>query len=546
MAHTITGIDLGSWSVKFAVFDVGFRRVRVNTSFEQPVTPGETPLAERQAEALRAGLARLPSESTITMALPGEMLALRVLDLPFSDARKVEQVVGYELEGQIMHDLSEVVMDHVILSASSTGESEAAGSRAMAVAARSEEVAAFLASLKQCGVEPRTLYATPVIYHALLAEERAPAKDAPAVCRLFIDLGHRHSQLCFLRDDEALFGRTSSHAGEELTLALVRASGDKWSFAQAEQAKQTHGFVPSRARPAATPAQRQLGAVLQDALAPFLRDLRQTLASFSAQNKMPVEAIMLAGGGSRLQGLAEFLQEELGIPTSLWPAPPEPAVDDALTSDEVGEVSVVDEEGSASRARLALAFALGWAGVRGHRELDLRRGPFQYRASFSVVRQKAAHLALLVGAVLACAAVDGTIALRRLSGEQQQLKEKLKVATKELFGEARSDATEVSAALRRSLRDEMAPLPRVTAYDLLDRISRKMPPAEQVAIDVEDLDIKAKKTSIKGTVDSAAALDDVVAKLKEIDCFEEINKGPLTEVSGGGKQFSLVINSKCP
>ena len=157
MAHTITGIDLGSWSVKFSVFDVGFRRVRLHTSFEEPVPPGEAPLAERQAEALRAGVARLPSQSTIHMALPGEMLSLRVLDLPFSDARKVEQVVGYELEGQIMHDLSEVVMDHVILSATKTGDSEAAGSRALAVAARTETVAAFLASLKQCGVEPRTL-----------------------------------------------------------------------------------------------------------------------------------------------------------------------------------------------------------------------------------------------------------------------------------------------------------------------------------------------------------------------------------------------------
>jgi hypothetical protein len=286
--------------------------------------------------------------------------------------------------------------------------------------------------------------------------------------------------------------------------------------------------------------------VLRDALAPFLRDLRQTLASFRAQDKMPVEAILLAGGGARLQGLAEFLQEELDIPTSLWPAPPQPAVEQAPGSDEVEEVSVVDEEGSAGRARQALAFALAWAGVRGHRELDLRRGPFQYRVSFSIVRQKAAHLALLAGALLACAAVDGTIALRRLSSEQQQLREKLRVATKDLFGEARSDATEVTAALKRSFRDEMAPLPRVTAYDLLDRISRKMPAADQVAIDVQDLDIKSKKTSIKGTVDSAAALDEVVAKLKEIDCFEEINKGPLTEVSGGGKQFSLAINSKCP
>jgi hypothetical protein len=288
--------------------------------------------------------------------------------------------------------------------------------------------------------------------------------------------------------------------------------------------------------------QHQLGAVLLESLAPFLRDLRQTLASFRAQNKEPVETIMLAGGGSRLQGLDEFLQEELGIPTSLWPAPPAPAEG----ADELDAIPVVDEEGSAQRARLALSTALAWAGARGHRELDLRRGPFQYRASFSVVRQKAGHLALLAAALLACAAVDGTVALRRLSSEQQQLKERLRVATKELFGEARSDATEVTAALKRSFRDEMAPLPRVTAYDLLDRISRNMPPADQVAIDVQDLEIKSKKTSIKGTIDSAASLDDVVAKLKEVDCFEEINKGPLTEVSGGAKQFSLTINSKCP
>ena len=29
-------------------------------------------------------------------------------------------------------------------------------------------------------------------------------------------------------------------------------------------------------------------------------------------------------------------------------------------------------------------------------------------------------------------------------------------------------------------------------------------------------------------------------------CFEEISKGPITEVSGGAKQFSLAIASKCP
>jgi type IV pilus assembly protein PilM len=543
MAHTVTGIDLGSWSVKFAVFDAGFRRAHLKTTFEVPVPAGEAPLAERQALAVAEGLPRLPGESTVHMGLPGEMLALRILDLPFADARKIDQVVGYEMEGQIMHDLSEVVMDHIVLSAKDAGEGETAGTRAMAVAARTDEVGAYLEALKALRLDPRTLYVTPVIYHALLAEEDAPEDEA--VCRMFVDVGHQRSQVCILRGTETIFARTINHGGEELTLALIQASGNQWSWTQAEQTKHTpsHGMIPSHARPATSQAQRQVGAVLVEALAPFVRDLRQTLASFRAQNKTPVTQLLLAGGGSRLQGLAEHLQEELSIATSQWPPPPAAPAPDGESTDDI---TVIDEEGAATRARFALATALGWAGVRGNKELDLRRGPFLYRVSYSAVRQKAGHLAMLGVAVLVCAAANGTIALRRLSSERTQLQAQLSSATKELFGQERLDATEITAALKKSFRDEMAPVPKATAYDLLDRISRQMPPPDQVAIDIQDLEIKAKKTTIKGTVDSAASVDDVVAKLKTIDCFEEITKGPVTEVTGGAKQFSLTINSKCP
>jgi hypothetical protein len=73
-----------------------------------------------------------------------------------------------------------------------------------------------------------------------------------------------------------------------------------------------------------------------------------------------------------------------------------------------------------------------------------------------------------------------------------------------------------------------------------------MPPNDNIKLDITDLDIRPKKTSIKGTVGSAAAVDEMVAKLKEIDCFEEITKGAITEVSGGAKNFTLTIASKCP
>ena len=61
-----------------------------------------------------------------------------------------------------------------------------------------------------------------------------------------------------------------------------------------------------------------------------------------------------------------------------------------------------------------------------------------------------------------------------------------------------------------------------------------------------ELDIRPKKTFLKGTVDTAAAVDEMAAKLKEIDCFDEVNKGSITEVAGGAKQFTLNIGAKCP
>jgi general secretion pathway protein L len=103
MSHVVAGIDLGTHSVKFVLVEVAFRVSRVVSTFEEQVAPGDAPLSERQGEALQAGLARLAPESTVFMALPGESLAVRTLELPFSDARKIEQVVGYELEGQIVH-----------------------------------------------------------------------------------------------------------------------------------------------------------------------------------------------------------------------------------------------------------------------------------------------------------------------------------------------------------------------------------------------------------------------------------------------------------
>jgi general secretion pathway protein L len=541
MSHTITGIDLGSWSVKMTVLEAGFRRTRTLSTFEERVAQDERPLFERQMEALKQGASRLPSGTTAYVALPADTLTLRVLDLPFADARKIEQVVGYEMEGQMIHELHDVVLDHAVLSARSKPAEGDVGCRALVVAARIEEVRATLAGLQAAGVEARSLYVAPVLYRplspAVIVEE--DGEERPAGCRVVVDIGHRRTNLCFLVGDEAVFARTLVRGGEEISKALHQAANGTWTLEQAEQGKVQLGFVASRGRPAKTNVEMRMDLVVREALQPLLRDLRQTLSSFTAKDKAPIEEILLAGGGARLTGLAGFLQDELGVPVNPLITPAEPK-----EGPDADGIPVTPEPTEADR--FALADTIARVGARGARELDLRRGEFQYRASFSIVRQRAGHLLVLAASLVACAGIYATISMRQLSAEQKVLKAQFETAAKELFGEKHTDAAGVSAALRRNQKDEMVTLPKATAYDLLDEISRKIPASDTVTIDIEDLDIRPKKTSIKGTIDSAAAVDEIVAKLKEIECFEEISKGPITEVSGGAKQFSLNIVSKCP
>jgi type IV pilus assembly protein PilM len=538
MAHTITGIDLGSWAVKFTVLDVGFRHTRVASTFEERVAADERPLAERQYEALHQGASRLPTGTSAYLALPGDMLTLRVLELPFADARKIEQVVGYELEGQIIHELHDVILDHVVLSARGQVDEGSTGCRALVVAARIEEVRNFLEAMKACNVDARSLFVAPLLYRP-----QTPAvviDDSPPGCRVIADIGHHRTHLCFVVGDEAVFARTLLDGGEAITKGLLRASKGTWTWEQAEQGKSQIGFVASSRRAAATNVEVNVDTIVREALQPLLRDLRQTLTHFATKDKAPVEEILLTGGGARLTGLAGFLEDELAIPVRPLIAPPETKEGPDGLPIEVE--STEDPEAD----RFVLARTIADTGARGQRQLDLRRGEFQYKANFSVVRQRASHLIVLAASLIACVGIHATITLRRLSAEQRVLKAQLQTATKELFGETRMEATDVTAALKRSFRDEMAPLPKATAFDLLDDISNHIPPADKVQIDIEDLDIKAKKTTIKGTIDSAAAVDEIVAKLKGVECFEDISKGPITEVSGGAKQFSLAIASKCP
>jgi general secretion pathway protein L len=563
MAHTICGIDVGAFSVKFAFLEVGFRSMTVRGLMETTVASGDTPLLQRQMDAVREGLAQISGEVTPYLAVPGDQLSVRVLELPFSDSRKIDQVVGYELEGQIVHAIEDVVFDHLVVG------QRPEGATVVAVAARRDDLAALIAAGEEQGIHPRALFAAPLIYRTLLPQSADVGAADATPCQAVLDFGHQRTNVCIVRAGDPVYARTIRRGGEQLTAAIAKAFNA--DVARAEQAKRNDAFLVSPGRPAPTPLGVKLDSVLREALAPTIRELRQTLASFHASSHAAVDALLVVGGGGRLAGLLPFLEAELGIPAR------HPAVRAALESGGGRSADLAGEEGAAPESdTYAQAAAIAIAANRGSREIDFRRGPFVYRASFSILRQRAWHIGALAGALLLAGGIDVGAKLSNLSAERKSLDKDLQAATQELFGQPRDDAEAITQLMKRGFREELAPVPKATAFDLLDQISRKMPagvprpsssssssssetskpegsatpaptsPSDGIKLDVSELEIRPKKTFIKGTVDSGAAVDDMAARLKEIDCFEDVSKGAVTEVSGGAKQFTLTIGAKCP
>ena len=85
----------------------------------------------------------------------------------------------------------------------------------------------------------------------------------------------------------------------------------------------------------------------------------------------------------------------------------------------------------------------------------------------------------------------------------------------------------------------------MTAFDVLDSLSRTIPGGDTVKLDISRLDIKPGKTYIKGTADSRSSVGDIVKALEKHECFSKVGTGKISDVSDGKKQFSLTIDTEC-
>lgn len=519
----ILGLDLGSHSVKGLLLDTNTRSPAVKAWVEVRRPEGERP--ESLRAALRELMARpeLRNADQVVVALPGPALATHQLTLPFSDPKRIEATIPFEVESQIPFDLGEAVFDYQVAS-----QVKDKGSELLVGVVRREELSALLGLLGEVGIDPRVVTHPGITYQNLLMQRPALFEGGDSDAVAIVDIGHERTTLAIGRPGMGVeYARTFSGGGLNLTRAL--ATEFQTPLPEAQQWKETHGALASAAQAQGPDGERAAAAFLRG-LQAVLRELRPSFKSFTARTRRQVSALYVCGGTARMPGLAEQLGKDLGIPTKVLALPQEAA--DAVPP---GEQPAVQQA-------YALALRGAVAGIKAPR-FNLRRGEFSFKGDYDYLKDKVGLLVSFAATLLLLLIASGVVRNSMLKRRDTQVDNVLCDITQRILGSCEKDY-EIAVNRLKGVESPTAALPRLTAVNLLAELTQRMP--ADIPVTFERIEIDLERIRLRVQTDSPKQLDTITAALKGHRCFKEVQAGKVEKTRDGTKvSFPLEIKVGC-
>ena len=519
MPGYVIGLDLGRRCVKAAVLRGSFRGYEVEDFLslepEQPAD-GSLPTDEAVYAAAKAILDTVGQpQATVVVALPGGRVSTWLLDMPFSDSKRLEATLPFEVENYVPWDLDTVVLSYQVLA-------KGPPARVFAAMAPRDRVRALLGGLSAAGVDPR--YVT-VDFAALsglltgvdlgLSGPREDGGVAGIRSPVILDIGATRTLVSVCPDGQPRWLR-SLDRGTEL---LARFDGGD------------DGLDPLDEEAMQAVALRQ--GKRDKLLRAFLADVRATLLA-AQEGGFAVEQVYLCGGGARRAGLAEALSESLGLPVAELPMP----------------AGQVNQEGAPRpEVEHALAYALARrAFVKGSNPLDFRKEEFAWQADSRLY----ARLALAGVAALVLLVVGGLglhfVEVARLKGELTAQHQLLLTTVQGVFPEVpaasvASDRQAIAVMQEKLLavegRVESLRGHPITPLDGLKFLSELVP--STVVVDLEEFIVNDEMIRIRGETDSFQAVDTIEAAIQARPGWQSAEKSDVSKTREGKMRFVVTI-----
>ncbi len=415
-----------------------------------------------------------PPPDQIIVSLDGREASMRSVNLPLGAAKRLAEVLPFELDEKIPFDVTETVVEYQEIARHETTLDVLA-----AVVPRTK-VTSFLSELKDSGIDPVEIAIGAAALDGLAQVMPELAGPGP---HLLVDVQADRTDVCVLQAGRCSFARTLGKG--------VAAYNDG-----------------------------SLGPVI-----------KRTVAAYLAAGGEPAVTARLSGWLAVDESAPVWLTQVLGIEAVAIQLPEAPGNPDR-------------------RPVFAHATALA-ARVGGKaRRLNIRRGEFAHARARGAMRTHMRLLAICAVPILLSFLFAIWARYSVLSDEQAALEEQLAEVTARVFDRETRSAVEARELLigGRRVAD---PLPRFTAYDVLDAISAAVPSdithdTRRLTIEIDD-QAREGTFEIQGVVASIAERDAIAANFESHECFNEIKPGPVSPGPGNeGVNYRLEATVHCP
>lgn len=528
----ILGLDIGRSALRAVLVRTSMRHVEMDRFIEVPLAPATDP--QGRAEALAAGLAELvaivarPADEVI-VALDGREGSLRVVELPAGAAKRIGEVLPFELNDVLPFETADAVVDHQPIDKSDTIL------RVLAAAAPRARVETLLAELKASAIDPKEIAVGAAALDGL--RHLVPELNAPGPL-MVVCIGVDRTDVCVLEKGACTFARTTDGGVELLSRGqqVQLASSLKRTLAAYRAAGHP---PPSRAYLGGDAAQHA------DSMLPWLQEALGIEASLVAVPDRREPATKRKPGAAAQPSLADALAPE--------------ANDGSVESAGSGADRAAEEltlgapaipSASSERAKFAFAAALAARVATRGKRLDLRQGPLAYTKAMGSLRSQGKRIAIAAAPVLVAFLFATWARHAVLDDERERLQAQLAEVTREVFDEETRDPAAARALLEggRRIAD---PIPKFTAWDALDAISAAIPQeiqhdARRLTIEIDD-ESREGRIELQGLVASLAERDTIAANFEAHPCFDEIKPGPTSPgPNNTGLNYRLEAEIHCP
>lgn len=316
MGGTVVGLDIGSASVR-AVEVQGFDGPKPSiVRFAEVALPensarrGEVVEVSTVATALKRLWATGGFKTKdVVLGVGGARVFARDLKVPRAPLVQIRESLPFIVQDLLPVPVTDALLDFYPI-AEEPGESGPQVS-GLLVAAIKESVTVNVSALIGAGLRPVHVDLIPFAMTRALAPLRsARGRD------VLVSIGANSTNVVVSDNGVPLFVRIIPNGGDDITRAI--AARFEWAPEQAEQAKRAIGM----GSPMTRAEDRPVLEVIYEVVGELLNSIRTTVSYYaSAHPQEPAQRIVLSGGGARLLGLPNALQELAGLPVVVPEAP---------------------------------------------------------------------------------------------------------------------------------------------------------------------------------------------------------------------------------